>query len=58
VTKRTLRENEGARGALERKQGRREQWVLSVEVKNSPLPTLGFIDPREPRSPNRALRAH
>jgi hypothetical protein len=48
--------NEGACGALERKQERREQWALSVEVKNSPLPPLGFIDPWEPRSPNRVLR--
>jgi hypothetical protein len=40
------------------KKGRWEQWALSVEVKNLPLPPLGFIDPREPRSPNRVLRAH
>jgi hypothetical protein len=50
--------DEGARGALERKRGIREQWTLSVEVKNSPLPPLGFIGPWEPCSLNRALRAH
>jgi hypothetical protein len=49
--------NEGARGALERKRKGREQWALSVEVKDSPLPPLGFIDPWEPRSQNRVLCA-
>jgi hypothetical protein len=35
------------------------QRMLSVEVRGSPLPLLGFIDPREPCSLNRtrALRA-
>jgi hypothetical protein len=56
ATKRTLGEHERARGALERKQERWERWALSVEVKNSPLPLLGFIDPWEPRSPNRRWR--
>jgi hypothetical protein len=58
VTKRMLRGNEGARGALEWKRERRERWALSVEVKSLPSLPLGFIDPWEPRSPNRALRAH
>jgi hypothetical protein len=57
-TKRTLGESEGARGALERKRRRWERWALSVEVKVSPLPPLRFIDPQEPRSPNRALCTH
>jgi hypothetical protein len=56
--KRMLGQSEGARGTLERKQRRWEQWALSVEVKVSPLPTLGFIDPQEQRSPNRALCTH
>jgi hypothetical protein len=32
--------------------------VLSVEVRDSPFPPLGFIDLREPRSASRARRAH
>jgi hypothetical protein len=56
--KRTLGESEGARGALERKRRRWERWALSVEVKVSPLPPLGFIDPQEQPSPNRALCTH
>jgi hypothetical protein len=52
------RRNERAHGAVERKQERRERWALSVEVKDSSLPPLRFIDPWEPRSPNHALRAH
>jgi hypothetical protein len=36
----------------------RGRWALSVEVKNSPFLPLGFIDPWEPRSPNRTLCAH
>jgi hypothetical protein len=32
--------------------------MLSVEVRGSPLPPLGFIDPGEPCSPNRTRAAH
>jgi hypothetical protein len=47
----------GARrsGAETRGKGRR---LLSVEVRDSPSLPLGFIDLREPHSPNRARRAH
>jgi hypothetical protein len=34
------------------------QRVLSDEVRDFPLPLLGFIDPGEPCSPNRARRTH
>jgi hypothetical protein len=53
--RRTLGGSERARGALERKQGRR---ALSVEVRDTsfPPPPLEFIDPWEPRSLNRAPR--
>jgi hypothetical protein len=33
-------------GALRRKRRRQGRWTLSVEVKNSPRPHPGFIDPR------------
>jgi hypothetical protein len=52
------RRDEGAHGALERRRERREQWALNVDVTSSPLVPLRFIDPWEPRSPNRALYAH
>jgi hypothetical protein len=56
--KANTKRNEGARSAREWKREGREKWALSVEVKDSPLPPLGFIDPWEPRSPNRALCTH
>jgi hypothetical protein len=43
--KRTLAISDGARDVLERKRRRWERWALSVEVKVSPLPPFGFIDP-------------
>jgi hypothetical protein len=56
--KRAAGESKGASG-WETKARREKQQMLSVEVRDSPLPLLGFIDPGESRSPNRAraLRA-
>jgi hypothetical protein len=56
--RRTLGEGEGVRNALERKRRKWEQWTLSVEVRDFPLLLTDFIDPQEPRSPNRALCTH
>jgi hypothetical protein len=55
--KRTANKGKGARSRRTKARSKGRQ-VLSVEVRDSPLPPLGFIDLREPRSPNRARWAH
>jgi hypothetical protein len=49
-------ENEGARSWRTKAKGKGEA-TLSDEVRDSPFPLLGFIDLREPRSPNRVPHA-
>jgi hypothetical protein len=46
------------RGAQLEESRRKGASTLSGKVRDSPFPPLGFIDLREPRSPNRARRAH
>jgi hypothetical protein len=47
------------KGAQSGSEGKKQgATVLSDEVRDFPLPLLRFIDPGEPRSPNRTRRAH
>jgi hypothetical protein len=50
-------ESEGARSQRRKAEGKGAA-ALNGEVRDSPFPSLGFIDLREPRSPNRARCAH
>jgi hypothetical protein len=51
--KRAAGESKGA-SSRETKARSKKRRMLSVEVRDSPLPLLRFIDPGEPPSPHRA----
>jgi hypothetical protein len=50
-------ENKEARSRGRKAEGKGAA-ALSGKVRDSPFPLLGFIDLREPHSPNRVRRAH